>query len=233
MATVRHPGIVRVIATALVVASLLIVVPGASGAGGEVTTPNCPTVPVSLANDGFESPVVPAGERNTVDGKSVTGWIGSGDRGSVTLAANRWSDISAAVGRQYAQLSGPSARLSQDVATIPGTSLAWALSHRSVTGSATVRVLIGSPGASGAQQGVFTDGAAWTRHNGTYKVPDGQTITRITLVPADGSPPDANLLDAITFGTASCVSASVSLTPTTPVAVEGIVTQTAVITNTG
>lgn len=234
MATVPHPRTLRVMVTALVVTVLLVLlVPGPSPARGEVTAPSCPAVPVSLANDGFESPVVARGERSTVNGSTVTGWIGTGERGSVTLASNGWNDISAAVGRQYAQLQGATARLSQDVATVPGTSLAWALSHRAVAGTAAMRVLIGSPGARGSEQGSFTDGTAWTRHTGTYKVPDGQTITRITLVPGEGSATDANLVDAVTLGTASCVLASVSLTPTTPVAVEGIVTQTAVITNTG
>ena len=234
MATVLHPRNLRGILAATVVTTLLaLTIPLAGQAQGETTTPACPSVPVAIANDSFESPVVTAKERKAVDGSTVTGWIGSGDKGKVTLLSNGWTDINAAVGRQFAQLSGTPARLSQDVATVPGTSLAWALSHRAVNGSASMRVLIGSPGAEGKEQAVVNDATTWTRHNGTYKVPDGQTITRITLLPTDGSAPDANLVDEVSFGTASCVSASVSMTPTTPVAVEDIITQTAVIKNTG
>ena len=234
MATVLHPRTLRGILAATVVTTLLaLTIPLAAQAQGATTSQACPNLPVALANDSFESPVVAAKERKAVDGSTVTGWIGSGDKGKVTLLANGWTDINAAVGRQFAQLSGTPARLSQDVATVPGTSLAWALSHRAVNGSASMRVLIGSPGAEGKEQAVVNDATTWTRHNGTYKVPDGQTITRITLLPTDGSAPDANLVDEVSFGTASCVSASVSMTPTTPVAVEDIITQTAVIKNTG
>ena len=234
MATVLHPRFLRGILAATVVTTLLfLTLPMADRAQGETVTPSCPTVPVALSNDSFESPVIEANERRTVDGSSLIGWIGSGDKGKVTLLANGWTDINAAVGRQFAQLSGSPARLSQDVATVPGTSLAWALSHRAVNGSASMRVLLGAPGSEGKEQAILTDTTTWTRHDGTYKVPDGQTITRITLLPVDGSAPDANLVDEVSFGTASCVSASISQTPTTPVAVEGIVTQTAAIRNTG
>ena len=231
---VLHPGHFRAVVGATVVTTLLLLfLPSTARASGDVVSPSCPAVPVSLANDSFESPVVASKERRTVDGSVVTGWIGSGEKGRVALAANGWSEINAAVGRQYAQLSGAPARLSQDVAAVPGTTLAWALSHRAVNGSASMRVLLGAPGAEGTEQAKFADSTTWTRHLGTYKVPDGQTITRITLVPAEGSAPDANLVDEISLGTASCISASVSLTPSTPVPVEGVVTQTAVIRNTG
>lgn len=234
MTTVLHLGRVRAtVGVTVVLTIVLLLLPFGSRALGEIVSPSCPTVPVSLVNDSFESPVIAARERSTVDGSTVTGWIGSGIKGKVSLAANGWSDINAAVGRQYAQLSGTPARLSQDVATVPGTTLAWALSHRAVIGSASMRVLIGAPGSEGKEQATFADATSWTRHLGTYKVPDGQTITRITLVPAEGSVPDANLVDEISLGTASCVSASVSLTPSAPIAVEGVVTQTAVVRNTG
>lgn len=234
MATVLHPRALRAFLAATVVTTLLaLTLPIADRAQGETVTPSCPSVPVALSNDSFESPVIEAKERRTTDGSGLIGWIGSGDKGKVTLLANGWTDINAAVGRQFAQLSGSPARISQDVATVPGTSLAWALSHRAVNGSASMRVLLGAPGSEGKEQAILNDTTTWTRHNGTYKVPDGQTITRITLVPVDGSAPDANLVDEVSFGTASCISASVSSTPTTPVAVEGIVTQTAVIKNSG
>ena len=234
MATFLYPRFLRAFLTATVVASLLaLTLPLADRAQGETVTPSCPTVPVALSNDSFESPVVNAKERRTIDGSAVTGWIGSGDNGKVTLLASGWTDITAAVGRQFAQLSGSPSRLSQDVATVPGTSLAWSLSHRAVNGSTSMRVLIGSPGSAGKEQAVLTDSTTWTRHGGTYRVPDGQTITRITLLPADGSAPDANLVDEVSFGTAACIVAHISLTPTTPIAVEGIVTQVAVLRNTG
>jgi uncharacterized repeat protein (TIGR01451 family) len=234
MATVLHPRFPRAFLAATVVTTLLaLMAPLADRAQGETVTPSCPVVPVALSNDSFESPVVEARERRIIDGSAVTGWIGSGTNGKVTLLASGWTDINAAVGRQFAQLSGSPARLSQDVASVPGTSLAWSLSHRAVNGSASMRVLIGSPGSAGKEQAVVTDSTTWTRHGGTYKVPDGQTITRITLLPADGSAPDANLVDEVSFGTAACIVAQVSLTPSTPIAVEGIVTQSAVLRNTG
>ncbi len=234
MATVLHPRLLRgIVAATLVTTLLCLTLPFAAKAQSETTTPGCPTVPVSLSNESFESPVIDAKERKTVDGSTVTGWIGTGETGKVTLLANGWTDINAAVGRQFAQLSGTQPRLSQDLATVPGTSIAWGLSHRAVNGTASMRVLIGSPGAEGKEQAVLTDPTTWTRHGGTYKVPDGQTITRITFVPTTSSAPDANLIDAVSLGTASCVAASVSLTPSTPVAVEGVITQTAVIRNTG
>lgn len=234
MATVLHPRVLRAFLAATVVTTLLsLTLPVVDWAQGETVTPSCPAVPVALANDSFESPVIGTKERRTIDGAAITGWIGSGDKGKATFISDGWTDINAAVGRQFAQLTGSPARISQDVATVPGTSLAWALSHRSVIGTSSMRVLIGAPGAEGKEQAVLNDATTWTRHNGTYKVPDGQTITRITLVAAEGAAPDSNLVDEVSLGTPSCVSASISLTPTTPEAVEGIITQTAALKNTG
>ena len=234
MATRLHPGILRAILSATVVTTLLsLSLVHTPSALGEVTTPDCAIVPVALSNDSFESPVVDREERRTVNGSAVTGWIGSGEKGNVTLIANGWTDINAAVGRQYAQLTGSPARLSQDVATVPGTSLAWGLSHRAVNGSTSLRVRIGSPGEKGKEQASFSDTTTWTRHGGTYTVPDGQTITRITLEPGEGAAPDASLIDEVSLGTPSCISASVSVTPSTPVSVEDVITQTAVIRNSG
>ena len=144
MATVLHPRFPRAFVVATVVTTLIMLtLPFAERVQGETVTPSCPVVPVALSNDSFESPVVEARERRTIDGSAVTGWIGFGTNGKVTLLANGWTDINAAVGRQFAQLSGSPARLSQDVASVPGSSLAWSLSHRAVNGSASMRVLIG------------------------------------------------------------------------------------------
>jgi len=234
MATRLHPGILRAILAATAVTTLLsLSLVHTPSAVGEVITPNCATVPVALSNESFESPVVERGERRTVSGSAVTGWIGSGEKGNVTLIGSGWTDINAAVGRQYVQLTGSPARLSQDVATVPGTSLAWALSHRAVNGSTSLRVRLGAPGERGKEQAAFTDATTWTRHVGTYTVPDGQTITRITLEPGEGAAPDASLIDEVSLGTPSCLTASVSVTPSTPVSVESVITQTAVIRNSG
>ena len=234
MARRRHPLLVRAVLAATTVTTLLsVALLPSPQASGEATSPNCALVPVELSNGSFESPVVEPKERRSVNGSGVIGWIGSGEKGAVTVIADGWTDIDAAVGRQYAQLSGSPARLTQDVATVPGTSLAWALSHRAVNGSTSLRVRLGAPGEKGKEQAAFSDGATWTRHSGTYTVPDGQTITRITLEPGDGAAPEASLIDEVSLGTPSCISATISATPSTPVAVEDLITQTAVISNSG
>ena len=120
----------------------------------------------------------------------------------------------------------------QDLATEPGSVYTWSLKHASFgTRTDSMSVMIGSPdkqeaqnatrtsiNGNGDQKGfvgkiISTKGGTndahdlsnqWESYTGSYKIPDGQTITRFTFstVSAAESPKDGNDLDDIIFDVA-------------------------------
>ncbi|MBT8325349.1 MAG: cadherin-like domain-containing protein, partial [Winogradskyella sp.] len=111
-------------------------------------------------------------------------------------------------GKQWAEVNASSNNgLYQDINTTPGDVLQWSFAHRKRIGyknSANediVSLEIGAPG-SVVSQGNFTSDAQskWTVHTGTYTVPPGQTVTRLTfswVQSASGSPNVGNFIDDV------------------------------------
>ena len=226
------------IVTVLMIPLLIVAVPaGAAETSTTVASPSiaarnddCPPVIAALQNTGFETPVIADSQRQSANGTTVSGWFGNGDDHAVTIVSNGYQSLTAASGRQFVEL-GADRRVTQDLVTAPGETIAWSLTHRAAQGDASVKVLIGAPGEDGTEQQVISDGAdAWTRHNGKYDVPLRQTITRITIV---GSGASLNLLDDVTFGTSACTESHSTAAPTAPVAVEDVVTHAVIIRNGG
>lgn len=100
-------------------------------------------------------------------------------------------------GQQYVEVSASSNDgLYQDISTNPGDVLRWTFAHRNREGADDViAVLLGSTTGSLVTQGTYTSAPsfAWKEHVGYYKVPAGQTTTRIQLKSIVGS----NFIDLV------------------------------------
>ena len=166
---------------------------------------------VALTNGSFETPTVGNNTYRLFPEAQVPGWVTDDSRNQIEIWGNGFGGVPAGAGRQFAELNANSAgTLYQDVATIPGQTLAWSLKHRGRSGTDTMRVLIGSPTGALTQSGPnLTDpNTAWGTHSGTYTVPAGQTVTRFAfqaVSSAGGNAAIGNFLDDITFGTSPCL----------------------------
>jgi len=185
---------------------------------------------VRTANGGFEGPVTTAGTAAAFETGSVQGWTTARKR--LTLAASGYQDVTAATGRQFLVLSAStSTAVHQDLPTTPSETLAWSVAHRTVSGTGTIRVRIGAPGAAGEIVATLTDGMSWTTHGDDYRVPDEQTITRFTIESTGGATVD--LIDDASFGSASCLVATSTVTPEGANDVGAVITETVTVRNVG
>lgn len=227
----RTPFLRGLILMALMAPLLVVAHPaGAADPGAIPTITDCPPVVAALQNTGFEAPVIADSQRQSANGNTVPGWFGNGNDHSVTLVSNGFQSLTAASGRQFAEL-GTDRRVIQDLVTAPGESISWSLMHRAEQGQASIKVLIGAPGEEGTEQQSITDGAdAWTRHNGAYDVPLRQTITRLTIIGTGTSP---SMIDDVALGTSACTESYTTIAPTSPVVVDDVVTQAVIVRNGG
>jgi hypothetical protein len=190
----------------------------------------CPTRPVRAANGSFEGPVATTGTAVSFETGTVQGWTSA--RKKLTLAASGYQDVTAATGRQFLVLStSTSTAVHQDLPTTPSETLAWSLAHRTVSGTGTIRVRIGAPGEAGEVVATLTDGTTWTTHGDDYRVPDDQTITRFTIESTGGTAVD--LIDDASFGSASCLVATSTVTPEGANDVGAVITETVTVRNVG
>jgi uncharacterized repeat protein (TIGR01451 family) len=177
----------------------------------------CPPPPTDLTNDGFEQPRVTTGTFQLFDQSQVPGWSTTAADGKMELWNSGFQGVPAAEGLQFAELNANLvSTLYQDVPTTPGQTLVWGLSHRGRNGVDVMNVRIGVPGNTLTTVATLSDGRAWGRHTGVYTVPAGQIVTRFafeSVSSAGGNPSIGNFLDAISFGTPSCVTAQKFVTP--------------------
>ncbi|WP_207492966.1 WxL domain-containing protein [Enterococcus faecalis] len=176
--------------------------------------------PLEAVNGGFEEPIttnlgVAWGnmykEQNFTSDR-VPGWTNdgkiSGTAGGpwdvITLLrqfpeANKVGPVD---GEQFTKLNKNKAYY-QDLKTIPGETLQWEVYHRAVFGTNTAVVEIGVPQGQLTQQCEMVTGTEkWVKYSGTYKVPEGQTTTRVQLratfayIPSGYNDSFGNLIDA-------------------------------------
>lgn len=176
-------------------------------AGVVGTAPNCSAM-TTLVNGSFESPAIPAG---TWARSIVTGWS-TGDPAGVELW-NNFDGFAAANGAQHAEINGNFAdTLSQVFTTTPGQTLTWSLMHRGRAGVDTMAVAFGPSAGAGVVVATFSDGnAAWGLHSGTYVVPAGQTITKISLTATGSAGGDlsyGNFVDDVKVNNGPCLNAT-------------------------
>ncbi|HDR4909506.1 TPA: DUF11 domain-containing protein, partial [Bacillus cereus] len=124
-------------------------------------------------------------------------------------------------GNRYAELNAyENGMLYQDVKTSPGQTIYWRLSHKGLFGADTMQLRIGAatnnPYDTVVQQQMSDGNTGWGTYAGTYKVPEGQTVTRFgfeAVSTSNGSIGHGNHLDNIFLGTEPCVSATKSVSP--------------------
>jgi uncharacterized repeat protein (TIGR01451 family) len=178
----------------------------------------CPTA-VSLTNGDFEQPVISAGQVSIMAQTLVPGWLTTASDKMIELWRG-YGGVTAASGSQHAELNANMvSTLYQDLTTIPGQILRWQLRHRGRTGTDTMAVIIGAPTGTLVQQGanLSDDKNTWGSYTGTYTVPAGQTKTRFafkSVSSASTDPSIGNFLDAVSFGSAGCLTTTTSVVNT-------------------
>ncbi len=172
----------------------------------------------ALQNGSFETPnlaAAPYFTNQSILSTSVSGlyWKNSAEN-NIELWRSGFQGVPSADGSQFAEMNAfVPGTLYQDLATVPGTTMRWTLSHRArapggAGGNDTMRVVIGAAGGSLTQNGPnLTDGATWGSHTGVYTVPAGQTTTRFAFQAVDGYGPSyGNFLDNIVFSGEGCTT---------------------------
>jgi hypothetical protein len=184
----------------------------ATPAPAPATPAPAPATPARLVNPSFDQPAVTHSRgwdlfpdaSQTQHSHRVPGWLTTATDRLIEIWKSGTGGVASAEGRQHAELNATMvSTLYQDLATTPGTTVSWWVSHRGRDGVDTMAVDIGRPGAVIEQQRM-TDGPTWRQYTGTYTVPAGQTITRFALrsISAAGGKPDkGNLVDGAFFGT--------------------------------
>uniref|UniRef100_UPI0035AB7E23 SpaA isopeptide-forming pilin-related protein n=1 Tax=Bacillus bingmayongensis TaxID=1150157 RepID=UPI0035AB7E23 len=124
-------------------------------------------------------------------------------------------------GNRYAEINaGENGMLYQDVKTTPGQTIYWRFSHKGREGIDKMQLRIGpstnNPYDTVVQQQMSDGNTAWGTYTGTYKVPEGQTVTRFgfeAVSTSNGSMGYGNHIDDIFLGTEPCLSATKSVDP--------------------
>ncbi|MEU1734275.1 hypothetical protein [Streptosporangium sp. NPDC020145] len=198
-------------------------VPASDSASGSVSgpAPEPGSAPAcKLVNGGFEEPGSLHGQGNLRSG--LPGWSTSADDGLIEVWGPDVPSVRPDTGRQFAEVNGTAtATLSQDVRTVPGSTLTWHLSHRGRSaGEDVLQLRIG--GVTQVPMGQNTsdiadDNAGWGHYTGRYSVPPGQTVTRfefVSISTAGDQPDQGNLLDSVEI---SCEPPCVrNVPPTSP-----------------
>lgn len=158
-------------------------------------------------NGSFEEPAV--GQFALFPEDEVPGWHTTESDHRIELWHSGYLGVPAADGEQFAELAArePS-ELFQDVATVPGETFVYRIFHRGRVGVDTMQVEIGAPDAQpDATRTVSTSNAAWQQVVGLYRVPAGQTTTRLgfeVVSSASSDPSQGNFLDGVAFGGGEC-----------------------------
>lgn len=149
-------------------------------------------------NPSFEEPVAPD-VLYYADESAVPGWSTDSATNEIEYWQGGFNGVPSADGGQFIEVARAGTdTISQTIATIPGTTLRWALHHRGRVDSETLELSIGAPAELEVQEEMST-GVEWIIYEGTYEVPAGQTATMFAyraVSPTDGSGNLLDLLDA-------------------------------------
>jgi hypothetical protein len=182
---------------------------GSGGTDGGACVPapvGCTPQTSIFTNPSFEQPALSSAVQ-IVASDMVNGWTAeSAASPGTVIGVEIWRNdnsfgITPQDGNQHVETSSSErTHLWQEVATIPHSLLRWSFYHRA-RGSEDMDRLelwIGAP-SSLSRQGEAVTGPTWTRYEGTYSVPAGQTLTRFefrAIVPVMGSGNHLDLVDA-------------------------------------
>ncbi|MBC1898607.1 cell surface protein [Listeria booriae] len=131
-----------------------------------------------------------AGQPNVwyVNQDGVEAWATSNPSGNIEVWQNgNGEHVPAFSGTNFIELNsdGPGP-VYQDIKTVPGSTLKWSFAHRGRNGSDVAELLIGAPD-NPLPIVTAEDGTVWNTYSGTYVVPAGQTMTRLTFNPVSTS----------------------------------------------
>lgn len=155
-----------------------------------------------LINGGFEEPSIGiGGGAYSLLASEVPGWETEIDpNDEIEVWESGHEGVEAAGGAQFIELNGvEAADVFQDVATVPGTVLRWALDHRGRWDVDRADVRLGPPGALENQVTLATDTNAWRRYEGHYPVPPGQEVTRLQVRSIWPTGSYGNLIDELSL----------------------------------
>lgn len=168
------------------------------------------TLPWRVSNPDFEevdfSGAAGAGSPGVyyVHQAKVTGW----NTASPTDYIEVWQEpngngVPAYSGQNFVELNAQdNYPIYQDIQTIPGTTLQWGFAHRGRDGVDKAELLMGAPGNLSVVTTAEDGNDAWGYYTGTYVVPAGQTLTRLTFFAvstSSGSITSGNFLDAVSL----------------------------------
>ena len=167
-----------------------------------------------LVNGSFEQPEIgnepPNHIKSWAGGKIVTYKDDDVNGWNTTASDEEMEFWSAAAGtpyegNQFIELNANEvAAVYQDIPTTPGKKFHWFVAHRGRSGVDTARVLIGAPNGELTEIiQMVDDKDTWGTYQGSYLVPDGQTITRFqfeAVSTATGSKTIGNFLDGFKVG---------------------------------
>ncbi|MEN9621019.1 MAG: hypothetical protein RL499_1212 [Actinomycetota bacterium] len=170
----------------------------------------------SLVNGSFETPAIAANSWASLDESTIPGWETSATDNKIELWRAPFGGVPVPAGSQFAEVNANQrSKLFQDFATTPGETIRWQLQHRGRTGVDVMEVRIGAPDAALALQSTLSTGQTWTTYSGTYTVPAGQTMTRLSfdsISSANGNPTYGNFVDDVSVTSGACVVTSKSVT---------------------
>ncbi|MFB5269848.1 isopeptide-forming domain-containing fimbrial protein, partial [Paenibacillus enshidis] len=192
--------------------------------------------PVALLNGSFEEGPARGTAYNGIGGgiyfkeSEVPSWKTTDDGGGEKIIEIwNWKDNLPATaknwpikdGNRWAELNAfENGMLYQDVATVPGQTIHWRLSHMGRAGVDTMQLRIGAATANPydtvVQEQMSDGNKAWGTYTGTYTVPAGQTVTRFgfeAVSSASGGIGNGNFLDDIFLGTEPCVTSNKTVNP--------------------
>ncbi len=192
---------------------------GVPRAAGQVQASTCAS-DVGFGNGSFEQPVL-SGNFAILPETSVAPWTTDVIPPQIELWRSGFHGVPAAAGRQFSELAANIApsTLFQSVATVPGTVLSYALSHRGRAGVDTMELRIGPPGGPPTfTRTISTGTGGWQQVLGQYTVPAGQTMTEFAFrwVSSASSGASGNFLDGVVIGRIDCrLTISKTLSPDT------------------
>jgi hypothetical protein len=130
-----------------------------------------------FVNPGFELPANVGVSYATY--REVPGWKSDSADGSIEVWSSGFRNVLAPEGRQFIEVHqfDPDT-ISQEIVTIPGSTLRWAFFHRGRQTTDTLELWIGAPGNTVLQRTFRTDNTQWVLYEGEYTVPAGQSQTR-------------------------------------------------------
>ncbi len=176
---------------------------------GILDTDECTPGLGAVINSSFEAPVIADGAFLYIqpqDQGGAFGWTTNVPDQPVEIQGRGHATApEAALGRQYGEANAAVVGgFYQDVATVPGHTYEWTMYHRGRDGVDSLQVRFGAPGPVETLTPIVTavtDNDAWILYSGTYTVPAGQEITRLSFATifAAGGASRGNFIDGFTF----------------------------------